>query len=298
MPTEAHHRIGVFALSSWRWGFYINLFLAVWIIPASIYLIPSAAPLVGANKTSLQRLYGFDWLGTILSITGTILIVVAINLGGIQFDWDSPTSVALFVASGVVWLAFMLQQGLCILTNVQARMFPMHLFRTKEVALLFPISCCVSCVCFVPVYYIPLYFQFTRGDSTIQTAVRLLPYIVFLCALMLSSGFLMGRWGYYKPSYIVGASLALVGAVLMCKWKLLLRNSCQRADQVPIARVRVSTSNARLYGYQILLGTGAGTYTQAGLAVVQAILPLTEAANGVTLMLIGESCNSKYYPSN
>jgi hypothetical protein len=60
---------------------------------------------------------------------------------------------------------------------------------------------------------------------------------------------------------------------------------------VLLARVRVSTSNERLYGYQILLGTGAGTYTQAGLAVIQAILPLAETANGVTLMLIGKSPN-------
>jgi hypothetical protein len=177
---------------------------------------------MGANKTPLQRLYGFDWLGAALSITACILIVVAINLGGVEFDWDSSTSIALCVASGVVWLAFFLQQGLCILTSVQTRMFPMHLFRKKEVALLFPTSCCVSCVCFVPVYYIPLYFQFTRGDSTVQTAIRLLPYIVFLCVTMLSSGALIGRWGYYKPSYIVGASLALVGAVLMCEWKLFL----------------------------------------------------------------------------
>lgn len=223
--TDAHYGLGLFALSNWRWGFYMNLFLGVWIIPASIYLIPSATPFMGANKTPLQRLYGFDWLGAILSITGCILLVVAINLGGVQFDWDSSTSIALLVASGVVWLAFMLQQSLCILTTIQTRMFPIHLFRKKEVALLFPISCCVSCVCFVPVYYIPLYFQFARGDSTVQTAVRLMPYIVFLCVLMLSSGFLMGRLGYYKPSYIVGASLALVGAVLMCKWKLLLHTS-------------------------------------------------------------------------
>jgi hypothetical protein len=191
--TDAHYGIGTFALRSWRWGFYINIFLAVWIIPAFIYLIPSAAPFMGSNKTPLQRLYGFDWLGEILSITGYILIVVVINLSGVQFDCDSSTSIALLIASGVVWLAFMLQQGLCILTTIQTRMFPIHLFRKKEVALLFLISCCVSCVCFVPVYYIPLYFRFTRGDSTVQTAVRFLLYIVFLCAFMLTSVFLMGR---------------------------------------------------------------------------------------------------------
>jgi hypothetical protein len=68
--------------------------------------------------------------------------------------------------------------------------------------------------------------------------------------------------------------------------------------QVLMARVRVSISNEKIYGYQILLGTGAGTYTQAGLAVIQAILPLTEAANGVTLMLVGKSRKSEFYSSN
>lgn len=50
----------------------------------------------------------------------------------------------------------------------------------------------------------------------------------------------------------------------------------------------VSSSNAANYGYQVLIGVGAGAYTQAGFAVVQAVLPPKDAGNGVTMMLIAQ----------
>ncbi len=54
------------------------------------------------------------------------------------------------------------------------------------------------------------------------------------------------------------------------------------------ARVNVNTSVSAIYGFEALLGIGAGAYTQASFAVIQAILNPKDASAGVTLMLIGE----------
>jgi hypothetical protein len=49
---------------------------------------------------------------------------------------------------------------------------------------------------YVPVYYIPLYFAFTQGDSELMAAVRLLPFICFLAVANMISGALLPRLNY------------------------------------------------------------------------------------------------------
>lgn len=42
-----------------------------------------------------------------------------------------------------------------------------------------------------------------------------------------------------------------------------------------------------IYGLEIVLGLGAGAYTQAAFGVIQAVVVPAEAPNGLTLMLLG-----------
>ena len=57
------------------------------------------------------------------------------------------------------------------------------------------------------------------------------------------------------------------------------------------ARETVHSSNASNYGFQILIAFGAGAFTQAGFAVIQAVVDPKDAADGITLMLVGQSRN-------
>lgn len=71
--------------------------------------------------------------------------------------------------------------------------------------------------CFISIYYLPLYFQFTRGATALQTSVHMLPFILFLSASVLINGQYMGKTGYYYPWYIFGSALHLIGGALLCK---------------------------------------------------------------------------------
>lgn len=101
----------------------------------------------------------------------------------------------------------------------------------KEPVLLFLATAGGAAACFIPVNYIPIYFIFTRGDSGIEAAVRLLPYIFVLSFTILINGALLGKLGYYKPWCISGAPLLLIGGVLMCKFlSRILTNSAACAQ--------------------------------------------------------------------
>lgn len=158
-----------------------------------------------------------DFVGALLSIAAFVTIIMAISFGGELYNWNSGQIIALFVVSGVLWLVFAAQQVLKLFTTAEKRMFPVHLLRNKEAILLFICSSAAGSICYVTVYYIPIYFQFTKGDTAIKAAVRLLPYIFILSVTILSSGAVMSKAGFYQPWYVIGSILALVGGVLLCK---------------------------------------------------------------------------------
>ncbi|KXG51084.1 Major facilitator superfamily domain, general substrate transporter [Penicillium griseofulvum] len=259
---------GAFELYTWRWAFYINLLFGAILLPTYFFVIPSNDALPGVSRW--DKLATFDWVGTILSIGSFTTLVMAINFGGTLYPWNSGQIIALFVVSGVLWIIFGLQQGFNFATSVETRILPIHLFVQREPVLLFISCAAVGAVSYISVYYIPIYFQFTQGDNAIKSAVRLLPFIFLLIATIPTSGAMMSHFGYYKPWYLGGSIIAIIPAVLMS------------------TIVNIDTPSGVMYGLQIVLGLGAGAYTQAAFAVIQAVVEPGEASNGLTLMLLAQ----------
>ncbi|KAL6711553.1 hypothetical protein ACN47E_004487 [Coniothyrium glycines] len=259
---------GGFALWDWRWGFYINLLFGAILLPTYFFVIPSADP--QPDRTQKEKAVQFDWLGTIISIGAMVTLIMAINLGGALYEWNSGSEIALFVVTGVLWIGFSLQQTFCIMTNTKERLFPVHLLKEKMPVVLFLCCSSVAGVAYVAVYYIPIYFQFTRGDSAIYTAVRMLPFIFLLITTIQLSGIFMTRYGWFKPWYVLGSLTSLISAAVMAHY------------------VELRTSVGIFYVVELFLGAGAGAYTQSSFAVIQACLPEAEAASGLALMLIAQ----------
>ncbi|KND89162.1 putative HC-toxin efflux carrier TOXA [Tolypocladium ophioglossoides CBS 100239] len=253
--------------ATWRWAFYINLCVAGLFAPVYIFLIPSFKPRAGTKITTLLR--EIDIVGTILSIGAIITLVMAINFGGALYAWGSGQIIALFVVSGALFIIFGVQQGFPIFTSVGTRIFPCQFMRNINAILLYICASAVNTAGFIPIYYVPLYFQFTRGDGAIKAAVRLLPLIFVLSASILANGHLMSRFSYFQPWYIFGSILTLVGGALL-------------------SRINPDTPEANIYGYEILVGIGTGCYIQAGYAVIQGVVPATEMAYGIGFMMLAQ----------
>ncbi|KAF3010362.1 hypothetical protein E8E14_009434 [Neopestalotiopsis sp. 37M] len=260
---------GAFVESSatWRWAFYINLCVAGLFAPVYLFGIPSWKPRKGERTAALVR--EFDIVGAILVIAAIITGIMAIQFGGTLYAWNSGTEIALFVVSGVLFVIFGVQQTFTIFTSEANRMFPIQFMRNLNAVLLFMVAAAVNTAGFIPIYYIPLYFQFTRGDDAIEAAVRLLPLIFVLSACILANGHLMGRFSYFQPWYIFGSILTLVGGVLL-------------------SRINATTSTADIYGFEVLVGVGTGCFIQAGYAVIQAMVPAVEMAYGISFMMIAQ----------
>ncbi|XWW98480.1 hypothetical protein V2A60_006480 [Cordyceps javanica] len=260
---------GAFAESAatWRWAFYLNPCVGAVVAPVYLLVLPDYRPLPGASLRA--RLARLDWVGAVLSSGLFLCIMMAMNFGGVLWSWRDGRSIALFALSGVLFAAFCVQQCFCLLTTPDNRIFPMHFFRNYEMVILFVTMMFAAFGTFITIYYLPLYFQFTRGATALQTSVHILPYILFLSASVLINGDFMSKTGYYYPWYLFGSALQLIGGALLFT-----------ADE--------HTSNAKIYGYTILLGVGVGCYCQAGFPVAQMKVAATDIAYSVGFMTVSQ----------
>ena len=251
-------------MTDWRWGFYLlacpqvvslsyntnsqhsNLVVGGVCAPVYIFLLPTLNPRSGQSK--IKRALELDYLG-ILMLCGIITsITMAISFGGVEFVWNSGQIIALFIVAFVLLLLFLGQQILAIGTTAERRVFPLRFLQSSTMIVLFiEVACAATCV-FVPVYFLPLYFQFVKGDSAITAGVRMIPFVVFQTVIALFSGWLVGKTGYYVPWYIFSGAFCIAGSGLLYTLN----------QYTPLANV---------YGYEILLGLGSAASTQLSFTV-------------------------------
>ncbi|KAF2251176.1 putative efflux pump antibiotic resistance protein [Trematosphaeria pertusa] len=233
---------GAFSESAvgWRWAFYINLFIGAACAPVYLLLIPNKDPRPGA--TIKQRAVEMDYPGTVLQCGALTAFILAVNLGGVTFPWDSGRIIALFVVSGVLFIMLGVQQVWNIFTTQARRIIPVQFFRSRTVLILFAASAASGSCTF-----------FTRNDTPLDAGVRLLPFIIALVVFVFLNGTLMGRLGYYMPWYLVGGLLTVAGSALMYT-------------------IDHDDSASRVYGYTVLMGAGVGMFLQASFSVAQAVV--------------------------
>ncbi|KAM5471061.1 hypothetical protein MferCBS49748_002252 [Microsporum ferrugineum] len=277
---------GAFAESSatWRWAFYINLVIGAAFAPVYLLLLPPFEPL--PNATHKEKAHNIDWVGSILSIGMLAAVVMAIDFGGSEWPWNSGQSVALFVVAAILFIVFGVQQTFYIFCTEKNRLFPVHFLKNRSLFLLFILNTCASSGLFISVYYIPLYFQFTQGDTAIKASIRLLPFVLILIFTIILNGHMMSKFGYYLPWYLVGAAFELIAATLMCKDPCLEPPS-ENPLTVPDL-VKPDTSAGAIYGYTALMALGVGAFNQAGYSVVQAKVNPDEIPWALGYMMVSQ----------
>ncbi|CAG7924820.1 unnamed protein product [Penicillium olsonii] len=253
--------------ATWRWAFYLNLLVGAVVAPVYFLLLPDFNPQKDVPMS--KRLGQIDYIGALLSIGTLLCAIMALNFGGVLWTWDSSNSIGLFVGAGVLLILFLVQQAFNLGTNFDNRMFPMHFWRSRTLIVLFFTMMLATFGSFIGIYYLPIYYQFARGSTAVETSVHLLPFILLLVAFNLINGQFMGKTGYYYPWYIFGAALELIGGVLLYT-------------------VDEKTSDAKIYGYTILLGTGVGCFCQAGFAIAQMKVKPEEIPFCVGFMTVGQ----------
>lgn len=260
---------GAFAQSSatWRWAFYINLIVAAVFAPAFFLCLPNIQP---SELPFMQRLRTMDWPGIIVFEGGVACYAMAITFGGIVYDFQSGQEIALWTVTGILLLAFIAVTYFHPFVPATSTLYPAHFLKNIKLNILQFNLFVASGSMMMTVYYVPLFFQFTRGDGPLDAGVRLLPPIIMIIFFSVMNGTFMPKFGYYTPWYIFGNAMLLAGSALMFT-------------------IDADTAQSNIYGYTVLVGIGIGCTLTAGIAVAQAMVPHSDVNNAVSFMTTAQN---------
>ncbi|KAI1267516.1 MFS general substrate transporter [Xylariaceae sp. FL1019] len=238
---------GVFTSKvSWRWCFYINLPIS----GVGFFVLVFVLKLHNPKTSVRQGLAAIDWLGSLLLIGATLMLLFGLEFGGVTYPWKSATVISLIVFSVVTFaLAFVVERYFA-----KFPVLPLKLFKSRRNIAAF--GCCfIHGFVFISAsYYLPLYFQAVVGASSLLSGVYLLANALAISFFSAGVGIWMKKTGKYLPPIIFGMFFMTLGFGLFI-------------DFGP------KVNWAKLILYQIVAGIGIGPNFQSPLIALQSGLP-------------------------
>ncbi len=237
---------------SWRWIFYINLPIG------AVALVAVAAQVPG----QLRRVHHvIDYLGTLVLVLSTTCLVLFTSLGGTTYRWGSVPIISFGVAGAILVGVFIWVERRAI-----EPVLPLHLFSIRTFSVANVVGFIVGFAMFGSITYLPLFFQVVRGQSPTVSGLQLLPLMIGMLTVSITSGQIISRTGRYRIFPVVGTGFITVGLLLL-------------------SRMGVGTSSAEGALFMLLLGMGLGSVMQVLVLIVQNSVPYSElgvATSGAT----------------
>ncbi|GAB0131878.1 hypothetical protein EsDP_00000333 [Epichloe bromicola] len=234
---------GVFASKvSWRWCFYINLPLSGVVLAILLFVLKLHNPRTPAR----EGLMAIDWLGSLLIIGGTLMLLLGLEFGGVQHPWDSATVICLVVFGVVTVVLFVVYES----RVAKYPVMPVSLFRHRTSVAAFSLSFMHAFANMGGSYWLPLYFQAVMGATSLLSGVYLLPFVLSLSFTSALTGIAIKRTGNYKLPIMIGVAIMTLGFGLL-------------------VGVGDDRNWARIIIFQIIAGIGVGPNFQAPLIALQ-----------------------------
>lgn len=126
----------------------------------------------------------FDFTGLFMFSPSIVMLLLALQWGGVDYAWDSATIVGLFCGGGVLFAIFVFWEH-----HVgRDAMIPMPIVRTRQVWTSLLTNLFLFATVMVASFYLPVYFQSAKDASPFTSGVNLLPSILMLIVAAVSSG--------------------------------------------------------------------------------------------------------------
>jgi EmrB/QacA subfamily drug resistance transporter len=187
----------------WRSVFYVNLPIGLLAIVVLIFTLPaSLSPRVPNAR--------IDWAGAATITLGISALLLAVEWGGSEFAWTSPTILGLLGLSLALLVAFVL-----IERKAPEPLLPLDLFKLRTVAVCSMISLLIGFALFGLVFYTPLFVQGALGLSPSAAGAVQTPLVVVMAVGSLISGQTFARTKRARPLLYTGAVVLALGSLLL-----------------------------------------------------------------------------------
>ncbi|PPR01337.1 hypothetical protein CVT24_006339 [Panaeolus cyanescens] len=251
---------------SWRWCFYINLPIGAVVVLFMFLFFKEPRLERPSGGGFLKQLKSFDPIGTLLFIPGIICLLLVLQWGGSMFAWHNARIIALFVLFGVLILSFI---------AVQYRMrenatIPPRIIKIRTIWAGAFFSATIMGAFFTLLFYLPIWFQATKGDTAVQSGIRILPFIISSVIAPILSGAIVTHTGYYNPFMILASIITAISCGL-------------------VTTLSVDSNPAHYIGYQFLAGFGIGLGIQQTAIAAQNVLDMADTPTGIVIVIFTQS---------
>lgn len=231
--ADAHSILGV---AGWRWIFYINLPLGL------VALSAVAARLhLPAGRTE----HKIDYTGAALLTVSVVSLLLVSIWAGVDYAWGSPQIIGLLGGGVIFGVLFALWER-----RAEEPIIPLSLFKNDIFSASVVLSLLAGIAMFASILYIPEYQQVVRGYSPTKSGLLMLPLVIGMMGMSITSGRLITKYGHYKPFPLIGTLLMAIGMWLF-------------------SHVSLTTNQYSLGAWMLVLGAGLGSFMQVPTLAIQ-----------------------------
>jgi EmrB/QacA subfamily drug resistance transporter len=236
---------GGFAVDSlsWRYIFYINLPLGI----AALGVTNRVLRLPPRKRQVL-----IDWWGALLLVAGVSCILLGTQSGGTDYPWGSWPIVGLFSLGALILAGFAIREAMAPEPILPLELFRMQIFTVANI-----ISFVSGVAMFGALAFLPQYLQLVHGVSATESGLLLLPLLIGLLVMSISSGLYISRTGRYRWFPLAGTIGVTAGLVLL-------------------AHLGAHTSLTVVSLDILVFGCGLGLFMQVLTLIVQNAVPMKQ----------------------
>lgn len=209
-----------------------------------------------------EKILQMDLFGTFTITAATICYLLALQWGGTTKSWNDADVIGTLIAFG---LLIVVAAAIEYFSGERALIVG-RLLKDRSILVLNVFIFFAAGVLFIPLYYLPIYFQTTRGASAQQSGIDLVSLVLSAGLFSLIAGGIISATGLIIPILVIGSIMATVAAGL-------------------IYTLQLDSSSVKWIGYQILLGIGIGSVFQVPATVAQSIVEAGDIAPAFAMVL-------------
>jgi EmrB/QacA subfamily drug resistance transporter len=180
----------------WRWNFFVNVPVGIFVVLASMRLLP--------HHIGEEKRHKLDLPGAVLVTGGLMSIVYGLSKAPTD-GWGSTTVWAFIIGGIALLVAFVVNEN-----YAKEPLMPLKIFRIRNVAGANVAFLVIACTLFSMFFFMTLYIQNVLHYSPVKTGVCFLPVTVVVAIMSGIVSNLVGKIGY-KPPLNLGPIVIALG---------------------------------------------------------------------------------------
>jgi EmrB/QacA subfamily drug resistance transporter len=186
----------ILGITGWRWIFYIN-------IPFGILALLVTSSVLHIPRANVK--HAIDYLGALFMVIGVAAILLAISVTGPVDGWLHPYTLSYFAIAILFTALFIWWES-----KVEEPLLPLRLFKNHTFSLTSAIGFIIGAGMFGAIVLLPLYMQVNLQYTPSEAGIRLIPMMLGIVAMAVTSGRLISKTGKYKRFPVAGMVVLII----------------------------------------------------------------------------------------